>query len=133
MNAMLPSFVSTLGWALIHFLWQGALVGMAATITLMLLRNARPQTRYAVSCVALALCLALPILGVWRGMHADAPVANVPIAAVLAPGITNSVALSDQSFIASSASWRSTLQGQLPWIVALWSIGAGLLAARMAL
>jgi beta-lactamase regulating signal transducer with metallopeptidase domain len=133
MNAMLPSFVSTLGWALIHFVWQGALVGMAAAIALMLLRNARPQTRYAVSCIALAFCLALPILGVWRGMHVDASVIDAPTTAVLATSAADAVALSHQTSVALSTSWRSTLQGQLPWIVALWSIGAGLLAARMAL
>jgi hypothetical protein len=32
MNAMLPTFVSTLGWALIHFVWQGILVGIATAI-----------------------------------------------------------------------------------------------------
>ena len=133
MNTMLPAFVSTLGWALIHFVWQGTLIGIATAIALIALRNARPQTRYAVNCIALALCLALPILGVWRGMQADATVADAPIAAAFATNAADSVVLPNLTTPAMSASWRSTLQGQLPWIVALWSIGAGLLALRMAL
>jgi len=133
MNAMLPAFVSTLGWALVHFVWQGTLVGIATAIALMALRNARPQTRYAVCCAALALCFALPVIGVWRGMQADAAVAGAPIAGALATNAADSVVLSDHASVAFATSWRSTLQGQLPRIVALWSIGAGLLALRMAL
>lgn len=56
------ALVSTLGWALLHFVWQGALIGLAAAIALAALRNARPQTRYAVACIALMLCLAMPSL-----------------------------------------------------------------------
>jgi len=127
MSAMLPSFVSTLGWALIHFLWQGLLVGMIASIALMLLRNARPQTRYAVSCSALALCLVLPMAGVWRGLRADSSTNSPAMNAV------RFVSVSSQPTLAPLASLQSTLQNHLPWIVALWSIGAGLLALRMAL
>ena len=36
------------GWTLVHFAWQGALVGVAAAIALRLLRHAAPQSRYAV-------------------------------------------------------------------------------------
>jgi len=133
MSAMLPSFVSTLGWALIHFLWQGTLVGMAVAIALMLLRNARPQARYAVGCAALALCLALPIFGIWRGLRAETSIADVSVTAALATNAATAAAAVDPVFVATSASWQSILQGQLPWIVALWSIGAGLLALRMAM
>jgi len=133
MNAMLPSFVSTLGWALIHFVWQGTIVGIATAIALIALRNARPQTRYAVCCAALALCLALPIISVWRGMHSDAALTDMPIVTAFATNAADSVALPDRTPVARSTSWRSSLQGQLPSIVALWSIGAGLLALRMAL
>jgi len=128
MNAMLPSFVLTLGWALIHFVWQGTLVGLATAIALMALRNARPQARYAVCCIALALCLALPIIGVWRGLHVDALDSMSPTT-----HFVQVAARSDQLPAASSATWQSLMQGQLPWIVALWSLGAGLLAVRMAL
>lgn len=128
MSAMLPSFVSTLGWALIHFLWQGLLVGTAASIALMLLRNARPRTRYALSCAALALCMFLPMAGVWRGLRADVSINTSP-----APDVVSLVAEFSQPTVVPLASLQSTLHDHLPWIVALWSIGAGLLALRMAL
>jgi len=129
MNAMTSSLVPAIGWALIDFLWQGALVGLAATIVLMLLRNARPQARYAVACAALALCLALPVAGTLGGMAGAPHVAGSPAARfVQFTGTTHeTVALTAQA-----PDWHASLQLDLPWIVALWSIGAALLAARMA-
>lgn len=127
MSALASSFVPTLGWALVDFLWQGLAVGMAAALALMLLRNARPQLRYAVACAALAVCVMLPVLGIVRGLQADAAVA-VPAASA----IVSSADSVTHVPIVSLSSWRSTLQLRLPWIVALWSLGAALLALRMA-
>lgn len=128
MSAMLASFVSTLGWALIHFVWQGLIVGIIAAIALVLLRDARPQTRYAVSCAALAVCLLLPVAGVWSGIGGGATGTSAP-----APEASGSAAIFTQPAIGQLASVRSTLQDQLAIIVALWSVVAGLLALRMAL
>lgn len=128
MSALASSLVPSLGWALVHFIWQGLAVGMAAALALMLLRNARPQLRYAVACAALALCVALPVIGIVRGLHAD-ETAVVPTASVVVSAVDSAVDLP----IASLSSWRSALQSRLPWIVALWSLGAALLALRMAL
>lgn len=124
-----PALVSALGWALIDFLWQGLAVGSTVAIALMLLRNARPQARYAVACAALALCAALPIFGVIRALQTDAAVA-VPLLGSVASAAPAPVA---DVFAAPLDSWRSSLQLRLPWIVALWSLGAALLALRMAL
>ena len=56
-----PSYFEVMtAMALLHFLWQGLLVGMVAGLALSLLRNARPQVRYAVACLALAACVLLP-------------------------------------------------------------------------
>ena len=126
---LLSSFVPALGWALLAFVWQGLLVGVAAASALQALRHARPQTRYAVCCIALALCIALPVVGVWRGLHVDAAVAAMP--PVDAPVSIDLV--SGQPIAVPRQTWQSTLQLRLPWIVALWSLGAGLLALRMSL
>lgn len=128
MNAMPMSWVISLGWALVDFLWQGALVGMATAIALALLRNARPQTRYAVACTALALCMALPVGGFLRGLNFDS-VATAPQVATAASWVAAPLAMDNSSTMA----WRPQLQDRLPWLVVLWSIGAALLAVRMAL
>lgn len=124
-----PAFVSALGWALIDFLWQGLAIGSAAALALALLRNARPQARYAVACAALALCAVLPLFGLVHELWIDDSAAPLPLslAATAAP-----IAGADV-FVAPLDSWRSTLQLRLPWIVALWSLGAAVLALRMAM
>src|SRR3954468_17070316 len=53
--------VQAIAWALIHFLWQGALVGLAAAGVLGLLKRASAAQRYAVAAGALLLMLALPV------------------------------------------------------------------------
>ena len=127
MNAIAASLVPAIGWALIDFLWQGALIAALAALALALLRGARPQARYLVCAIALATCVAIPALQVARGMHAqasgDAFVSiNVAHAATI---ITNAVVAAPQQV------WQSALQQKLPWIVALWALGAGLFALRM--
>jgi beta-lactamase regulating signal transducer with metallopeptidase domain len=46
-----------LGWALIHFLWQGALIGLIASALLLALRNRSAESRYFVASTAMAACL----------------------------------------------------------------------------
>jgi bla regulator protein BlaR1 len=49
------TLTDTLGWTLLHSLWQGAAVALLLAIALCVLRNSR--TRYIVACCALALTL----------------------------------------------------------------------------
>jgi beta-lactamase regulating signal transducer with metallopeptidase domain len=49
------------GIALVHSLWQGALVGLALLIGLMALRRCRAQVRYLACCLALVTTLVLPV------------------------------------------------------------------------
>ena len=54
-------WIDILGWTLLHFLWQGALLAVFAAALLRILNSSRPQLRYAVACGALAIMLASPI------------------------------------------------------------------------
>ena len=62
MNESLSLLMPALAGALLHFLWQGVVLGLFAALALALLRNARPQARYAVACVALLACVAWPAI-----------------------------------------------------------------------
>jgi beta-lactamase regulating signal transducer with metallopeptidase domain len=53
--------IDALGWTLIHFLWQGVLIGSAVYIVLSLLRNSKASTRYIVLCLGMMALLAAPI------------------------------------------------------------------------
>lgn len=116
MNEEMASPVTALGWALIHFLWQGALLGLVTAFALTWLRGARPQSRYALACGSLLLCVAFPAVAICHGLFAT----TLPVTPQAAIRIM-------------PASWQSTLQGRLPWIVGVWALGSGLLAVRMAL
>ena len=134
MIAALSGFTATLGWALVHFLWQGLLVGLAAALALSLLGNARPQVRYAVACAALALCLALPLATVLRGAATpDAPAVSVALDDDTASAGVSVAERLRQPILENTRAWRGQLQPWLPGIVALWSLGTGLFALRMAL
>ena len=129
MNIDPAIFVTTLGWALLHFLWQGALIGLAAAALLAALRNARPQARYAVACAALALCLLLPARELWLGLASTPNPVSTQIDGELARGAAPSLRFDAMPL----AGWRSLLQARMPWIVALWSFGVVLLWLRMLL
>jgi len=53
-------FIECLGWALLHFVWQGLLVAALLAGGLRLLRNAPPNHRYLAGCLALLLLAAAP-------------------------------------------------------------------------
>jgi len=65
MNMLTELFSSSvaqrIGWALIHFLWQGAAVALVLAVALWLLRHRSAHARWTVSCAALALMAALPV------------------------------------------------------------------------
>lgn len=52
--------LGALGWALVHFLWQGVLVALLYACFASLARGAGARARYLAACAALALMLALP-------------------------------------------------------------------------
>jgi D-alanyl-D-alanine endopeptidase (penicillin-binding protein 7) len=122
MNA--PALVSATGWALLHFVWQGAVVGCATALVLTALRNARPETRYAVACVGLLLCLAWPAGQLVLSLRAG------PDASGAGLDLRGLAAGTGQDGAAGILSW---LQAHLDWVVGLWAACAGALALRMAL
>jgi beta-lactamase regulating signal transducer with metallopeptidase domain len=66
LSTAVASTVEALGWTLLHFVWQGALVALALSIFLFLARKASPQVRYLAGCGALCLmCLAAISTFVW--------------------------------------------------------------------
>ena len=66
----LKSLAEPVSWALIHSLWQGALVGILLTIALIILRNKKATVRYVVSCLAL-LSIVILFVGTVVYLKAD--------------------------------------------------------------
>jgi beta-lactamase regulating signal transducer with metallopeptidase domain len=75
--------VQALAWTLLHFLWQGALLGFAAFILLRVVRPSRASTRYAIGVATLALML-LSSVATFVAL-AEQPVLDEPIAHAAMP------------------------------------------------
>jgi beta-lactamase regulating signal transducer with metallopeptidase domain len=135
MNELLAMRVAALGSVLLHFLWQGALIGLLAWLTLLLARREKPQVRYALACLALLSCLLLPTWQVARLFLAETAAvsdhssmgAAGPEDRAEAPAASAAAA----AFLPVPA-LPSPPDHLLRWIVGLWALGAGLLAARLA-
>jgi len=119
----LPFLVSQLGWVLLDFVWQGALIGCATAVLLLALRNARAESRYVVACSGLLLCLLWPAcaLVLRMGGDADGASAALPLGQLLIGGA------------AQADSWLDTVQRNLLWMVGAWACCAAALALRMVL
>lgn len=126
MNEIAAILVPALGTALLHFLWQGALLGLIATLGLTLLRNARPQARYAVACTAMSASLLLPVITLaWLlAAPTGTPADSLPVVIGANAGAANANGLQDVLALQATTS--------LPWIVMLWVSGVATLLLRMA-
>lgn len=54
--------MESLGWVLLHFLWQGAAVAVVLFLVLTLLRRVSANARYLISCFALLMTATLPAI-----------------------------------------------------------------------
>jgi len=103
-----------LAWALVHFLWLGALIALLLAATLPLLHAA--QTRYASACAAMT-AMAAAFVAAWAWSMPQVIAHAMPQASGVAStgAITQPVGL-----IAAS----SAFENALPWVVTLWAAGA---------
>ncbi|HEY1744424.1 MAG TPA: GWxTD domain-containing protein [Granulicella sp.] len=62
MNMLSVPTIHAIGWTLLHFCWQGALVAVLMFCILSLLHGRSSQARYIVACSALVLMTALPLI-----------------------------------------------------------------------
>jgi beta-lactamase regulating signal transducer with metallopeptidase domain/HEAT repeat protein len=63
--------VESVGWVLVHFLWQGAAIAVLLRLVLALAAPSRPTLRYAMGCGALALMLVAPLTTAIRLASSD--------------------------------------------------------------
>jgi beta-lactamase regulating signal transducer with metallopeptidase domain len=127
------------GWTLVHFVWQGALMGLCAAAALRLLRSASAQTRYAVACGALAAMMAAPVITA-RFLSSASDPARGP-AALMASMPPHTIAASAAELFLTIAPARDGLPAQmarrtldplLPLLVAAWLAGVAFLLVRLA-
>src|ERR1700694_5151316 len=62
-----------LGWTLIHFIWEGALVAILYASVSVLLRRSTANVRYAAACIAMLLMLIAPAATMFAVSGAQEP------------------------------------------------------------
>jgi beta-lactamase regulating signal transducer with metallopeptidase domain len=129
-SGLCSSLVDTIGWMLLHSLWQGAAVAMALGLALHLLRTAPAQARYLAACVGMALMIVLPVTAVGRP--------NAIRSVIPAPRARDAQLLradepADLEVCSAPAlrPWRTRIVPIFPAIVGLWMTGAGVLSLRL--
>jgi beta-lactamase regulating signal transducer with metallopeptidase domain/peptidoglycan/xylan/chitin deacetylase (PgdA/CDA1 family) len=145
--------LQTLGWTLLHFVWQGALVASLYAGVALSLRRATANSRYTVACVCMLLMLALPVATFFklnsnanaapfdRRAQEDAP-AETPAASGQHAGTTASAparlyanllnAPGDAGASAPLQRWaEDRFTSALPWLVLVWLTGALVLTLRL--
>jgi bla regulator protein BlaR1 len=118
----MSALITAIGWTLVHFLWQGLLLGCATAVALAAMRNTRPEYRYAVACAALLACAAWPALSLYQRLCGDS--GGEPVA-MLSGGLLPAALSGDDGLI--------DLRQAMNWIVSLWALCAATLMVRMAL
>lgn len=117
-----------LGWALLHFLWQGTLAALLLAACNFALRGSSARARYAVSCLFLVVLLALPLL-TFTAVVLQKPAPSSTPARVLAPSAPP-LAIANSTPAVAAPSLRDSLTPILPWIVVLWIAGVVVLSMR---
>jgi beta-lactamase regulating signal transducer with metallopeptidase domain/peptidoglycan/xylan/chitin deacetylase (PgdA/CDA1 family) len=148
---MESALFEALGWALVHFIWQGALVAALYACLDALAARASAGARYTLALSALGLMLLLPVFTAWasldstRGLfsHASsssgADVAGHSRERVLAGAEGDASAGAASGSEAAEAESRASgvrfwagerLSAFVPWLVFAWLAGVALLASR---
>jgi beta-lactamase regulating signal transducer with metallopeptidase domain len=116
----------TLGWTLIHFLWQGTLIALLLGAICSSFRRATARMRYALGCAAMLLMLVCVVVTFAR-LSASAP-DNQSVSAVTTSASAPSLAATSE--VEVSASGAMQFSSFLPWMVYCWIAGVCLLTVR---
>jgi beta-lactamase regulating signal transducer with metallopeptidase domain len=128
------AFTHALGWALLHSLWQGAMVGLVLALLLILLNRHSARLRYTVSLLGLATMLVLFVftfIRLYTGAEAAAistgtltlystQPATEALAATAVPPLWEQLLNSGQLYFAT----------HLPLLVSVWLLGLLVMSLR---
>jgi beta-lactamase regulating signal transducer with metallopeptidase domain len=130
-NWLSPGAMHSLGWTLLHFLWQGTAIAALAAVLMALCHRA--STRYMLAVAALALMLAAPVATFFflssSSAFSGAPVPAKPFfAADTQPTGANNTAAKTSTGVSRLSPSLDTL----PWLVEAWLLGVAFFSLRSA-
>lgn len=119
----MTAMAQALSAALLHFTWQGLVIGFLLWIALFILQNRSPRARYLASCLALAAMAVLPAITACLLYTAPAP-AHAMTGTAASSGAAASVAIARSATV----DWAAWLDR---WALPVWSIGVLLFSLRL--
>ena len=137
MTPQLNGLLSTIGWTLLHFVWQGAAIALviAAVLAVCRRRSSSSQARYAVACVGLAALLAAPVATAVIQHSSTATLFPAIASSSAAPASAATSVLAGrgadaQRFATTAARTSAVVEPWLPVVVWFWFSGVMVLLAR---
>jgi beta-lactamase regulating signal transducer with metallopeptidase domain/uncharacterized protein YnzC (UPF0291/DUF896 family) len=134
MNWLSPNAMHSLGWALLHFLWQGTALAALAAGAMALCRRA--STRYVLGVGALVLMLLAPLATYIFYSQQRSGVTNTVKSSALAAAQSTARDRDAASGATQSSSFpRSSIAPSidaLPWLVEAWLFGVAFFSLRSA-
>ncbi|MGB7024059.1 MAG: M56 family metallopeptidase, partial [Candidatus Acidiferrales bacterium] len=129
-NWFSPTVMRPLGWALVHFLWQGLALAALLSVAMTVCRKA--STRYVAAVVTLLLMVAAPAITFFALWHDESATSASWIGAVSASAVSLSHRVSAlASSSAAGAQIRSSPRPDvLLWFVEAWFLGVLFLSLR---
>ncbi len=125
-NWISPSAMHSLGWTLLHFLWQGT--GIAALAAVLMTLCCRASARYMLAVGALVLMLAAPVATfLFLTSFEGAPRHFSSLAEERSANTSNVAVKSSTGFSRFSPSLDAP-----PWLVKAWLLGVALFSLRSA-
>ena len=135
MTLQLNGWLDTIGWTLVHFVWQGAMIGAVIAAVLAACQRSSSQARYLVACLGLAALLAAPIAtAVMLRSSPSTSVLRSP-ATFAAPAVDTTSAPASrpagtQIFASTAVRASAVVEPWLPLVVSAWLTGVLVLLAR---
>src|SRR6266403_1446819 len=130
-NWISPELLRTLGWTLLHFLWQGA--GLAALFAVGAAGCRSAPARYALAVGALVLMMVSPVITfTWLSWQANPAVQTGAQGASTWAGTSTQNATALSGSRAPVAASRTELPMAMLWLVEAWFLGVLLLSLRTA-
>jgi len=136
-NILSHEVVQSLGWALLHSVWQGGVVVLLLAVLLRVLRKSSASLRYVVACLGLVVIVLLPVVTFYI-VPAPVPMPDVefvptsPVMVTAAPHEVHDAEMplqraAEYMQMFPATSWRrrakSLCASALPFIVLGWFIG----------
>jgi beta-lactamase regulating signal transducer with metallopeptidase domain len=128
-NWISPELMRTLGWTLLHFLWQGAALAALFAVAKAACRTA--AARYTLAVSALALMMAAPVITFTWLRHESNPAVRSGAQGSL-PWVGTAARHADAPSGAPAAASRSEQPMGMLWLVEAWFLGVVFLSLRTA-